>query len=124
MALAWLSQDIDKFLKNGTDYVFIMAYHRQIMREKGLSDPGEAGGLLAEIASRAVPAVGEPSRIGIKLQVMDWETGRPIAPEELRRTASCLGRIDTISLIFVPYVQDAPFTEIRGIFRTALGKKQ
>jgi poly-beta-1,6-N-acetyl-D-glucosamine N-deacetylase len=124
MALAWLSQDINRFLSNGTDYVFIMAYHRQIMKEKGLSDPGQAGGLLAEIASRAVPAVGEPSRIGIKLQVMDWETGRPIPPEELKRTASYLGRTDTISLIVVPYVQDAPFTEIRGIFRTALGKKQ
>jgi poly-beta-1,6-N-acetyl-D-glucosamine N-deacetylase len=124
MALAWLSQDIDRFLANGTDYVFIMAYHRQIMKEKGLSNPGEAGGLMAEIASRAIPAAREPWRVGIKLQVMDWDTGRPIAPDELRRTASCLGPIDTISLIFVPYVQDAPFTEIRGIFRTALGKKQ
>ena len=81
MALAWLSQDIDEFLENGTDYVFIMAYHRQIMREKGLSNPGEAGGLLAEIASRAIPAVGEPSRIGIKLQVMDWETGQTHSTE-------------------------------------------
>ncbi len=124
MALAWLSQDMNEFLATGTDYVFIMAYHRQIMKEKGLSDPGQAGGLLAEIASRAIPAVGDSSRIGIKLQVMDWETSRPIAPEELRRMASYLGRIDTISLIFVPYVQDAPFAEIRGIFRTALGKKQ
>ncbi len=124
MALAWLSQDIEKFLKNGTDYVFIMAYHRQIMKEKGLSDPDEAGGLMREIVSRAIPAAGEPSRVGIKLQVMDWETRRPIAADELRLTASRLGRIDTISLIFVPYVQDAPFTEIQGIFRTALGKKQ
>lgn len=124
MALAWLSQDKDKFLAGGADYVFIMAYHRQIMREKALSDPGETDTFLAEIASRAIPDVGDPSRIGIKLQVVDWDTGKLISPEELRRAASCLGRIDTISLVFVPYVQDAPFAEIRGIFRTALGKKQ
>ena len=74
--------------------------------------------------SNLTAAVGNAARVGIKLQVMDWETSRPIAAEELRRMASCLGRIDTISLIFVPYVQDAPFAEIRGIFRTALGKKQ
>jgi biofilm PGA synthesis lipoprotein PgaB len=122
-ALAWLSQDIDKFLLNGTDYVFIMAYHRQIMREKGLSDPDAAGKLLAEITSRAVPAGGQPSRIGIKLQVMDWDTGRPIAPQELKRAASYLRQIDSVSLVFVPYVPDAPFTEIQGIFRTALRKK-
>jgi len=122
-ALAWLSQDFDRFLHNGTDYVFIMAYHRQIMREKGFSDPGAAGRLLAEIASRAIPAAGEASRIGIKLQVMDWDTGKPIGPEELKRTASYLGQIDTVSLVFVPYVTDAPFAEIRGIFKTALGKK-
>ncbi len=121
-ALAWLSQDINDFLRNGTDYVFIMAYHRQIMREKGLSDPA-AGRLLAEITSRAIPAVGEPSRIGIKLQIIDWDTGRTVGPEELKRTASYLGKIDTVSLVFVPYAADAPFTEIRGIFRTALGKK-
>ena len=123
-ALAWLSQDINTFTAGGTDYVFIMAYHRQIMKEKGLSDPDAADALLAEIASRAVPVVGDPSRIGIKLQVMDWDTGKPISREELRRTASSLGRIDTISLVFVPYVQDAPFAEIQGIFRTAMGKKQ
>jgi biofilm PGA synthesis lipoprotein PgaB len=122
-ALAWLSQDINKFLLNGTDYVFIMAYHRQIMREKGLSDPNAAGKLLADITSRAVPAGGQPSRIGIKLQVMDWDTGRPIAPQELKRTASYLRQIDSVSLVFVPYAADAPFTEIRGIFRTALGKR-
>jgi len=123
-ALAWLSQDLEAFTAAGTDYVFIMAYHRQIMREKGLSDPNAAGALLSEITSRAIPAVGDPSRIGIKLQVMDWDTGTPVSREELRRAASSLGRIDTISLVFVPYVQDAPFAEIQGIFRTAMGKKQ
>jgi hypothetical protein len=115
---------MNEFLATGTDYVFIMAYHRQIMKEKGLSEPGEAGGLMGEIVSRAIPAAGDPSRVGIKLQVMDWETRKPIDPGELRRTAARLGRIDSISLVFVPYVQDAPFEEIEGIFRTALKKKQ
>ena len=122
-ALAWLSQDIDEYLKSGVDYVFIMAYHRQIMREKGLADLDAVGRLLAEINSRAIPAVGDPARVGIKLQVMDWDTKRPIGPDELKLTASYLGQIDTVSLIFVPYTADAPFSEIQGIFRTAQGKK-
>jgi biofilm PGA synthesis lipoprotein PgaB len=122
-ALAWLSQDINEFLKSGVDYVFIMAYHRQMMREKGLTDLDAAGRLLAEIYSRAVPAVGNPSRVGIKLQVMDWDTHKPVGPGELKLTASYLGRIDTVSLVFVPYVADAPFSEMRGIFRMAQGKK-
>lgn len=122
-AVAWYSEDINNYLHNGTDYVFIMAYHRQIMQEKGLSDVGEAGVLLTEIASRSVPVVGNPARVGIKLQVIDWGTGRTIGPVELKRAATYLGPIDEISLVFVPYVADAPFTEIRGIFRTALGKQ-
>jgi biofilm PGA synthesis lipoprotein PgaB len=120
--LAWFSQDVDELLKSGVDYVFIMAYHRQIMKEKGFTDLGPAGKLLTEITSRAIPAIGDPARVGIKLQVMDWDTGRPVGPEELRMTASYLKQIDSVSLVFVPYVADAPFTEMRGIFRTALGK--
>lgn len=121
--LAWFSQDVDELLKSGVDYIFIMTYHRQMMREKGLADLDAAGKLLAEIASRAIPTVGEPARVGIKLQVMDWDTGRTIGPDELKLAASYLEQIDTVSLVFVPYVADAPFTEIQGIFRTALKKK-
>ncbi len=123
-ALAWLSQDINYFLDNGTDYLFIIAYQRQIMNEKGLSDITGAGTLLSEISSRAVEAVGDPARVGLKLQVIDWDTGRVVRPDELKLAASYLRQINSVSLVFVPYVADAPFAEIQGIFRTALGKKK
>ncbi len=121
--LAWFSQDIGELLKSGADYLFIMSYHRQIMRERGLADLDAVGGLLNDINSRAIPTVGDPARIGIKLQVMDWDTRKPVGAEELKLTASYLGRIDAVSLVFVPYVPEAPFSEIKEIIATARGKK-
>ena len=123
-ALAWLSQDFAEFKEQGVDYFFIMAYHRQIMREKGLADLGAALRVLGEISSRAELIVGEPERVGIKLQIADWDTGAPIGSVELMRAASSLSGIGRISLVFVPFSGDAPLVEVGEIFRTARGKEK
>jgi biofilm PGA synthesis lipoprotein PgaB len=120
-ALAWLSEDIAEFKRASIDYFFIMAYHRQMMSEKGLPAIDAAVGLLGEISSRAVLLVGRPERVGIKLQIVDWDTGAPIGSGELGRAASGLFGIDKISLVFVPFNGKGLPTKVADIFLTARG---
>ncbi len=123
-ALAWLSEDITEYKKSGADYFFIMAYHRQMMKEKGFSNIGDALGLLADISSRATTLTEDPGRVGIKLQVRDWDSGEPVGSTELEKAASSLSGIDSLSLVFVPFSGDAPLAEVREIIRTAQSTKK
>jgi poly-beta-1,6-N-acetyl-D-glucosamine N-deacetylase len=121
LALAWLSQDIGEFKADrnspGADYFFIMAYHRQMMREKSFKTIGQVAPLMLEIMNNALFVVGKPERLVIKLQVTDWKTGRPVADGELLVVASYLSRLDEISIAFVPFRKDAPLKDVREIVR-------
>ncbi|MBN1572411.1 MAG: hypothetical protein JW984_04360 [Deltaproteobacteria bacterium] len=121
LALAWFSQDIGEFKtdKNGegVDYFFIMAYHRQMMREKSYNDLKQVAPLINNVCNNAVFIVGRPERLVIKLQVTDWKTDAPIAEGELLKVASYLCRIDEISIAFVPFRIDAPLKDVKNVVR-------
>ena len=121
LALAWLSQDIGEFKaerKNpGADYFFIMAYHRQMMREKSYKTIGQVAPLMFELCNNALFVVEKPERLVIKLQVTDWKTGLPVTNGELLEVASYLCRLGEISIAFVPFRKDAPLNDVREIVR-------
>ncbi len=117
MALAWLSQDIGEFKRGGVDYFFIMAYHRQMMREKSIGKIDDLAPLMSEICKNALFVAEEPERVVMKLQVLDWDTGLVIPPGELKTIASYLCDADKISIAFVPFRSDAPLGEVRDVLR-------
>ena len=119
LALAWLSQDIGEFKKAGADYFFIMAYHRQLMREKSLKSVKETAPYVEEIAKNALFMVDDPWRVGIKLQVSDWDTGLPLPPRELATVGGYIPNLTKISLIFVPYRSDAPLEDVSAVIKIA-----
>lgn len=124
LALAWFSQDIGEFKTDvngaGADYFFIMAYHRQMMREKSYKDIKEVAPLINNICNNAIFVVGRPERLVIKLQVTDWKTGAPIADGELLKVASYLCRPKEISMAFVPFRVDTPLKDVKKIVRMSV----
>ncbi|MBI5970024.1 MAG: tetratricopeptide repeat protein [Deltaproteobacteria bacterium] len=110
-ALAWLSQDLNAAVKAGFDYYSIMAYHRQM--EEELEKGGhEVRGLIREMAEGAAKTVGDPKRVLIKLQTIDWKTGEPLSNSEVVSLIRTLRSTSGVSLAVVPYRSDFPFFEL------------
>lgn len=112
MALAWLSQDLKEAKKAPFDYFSVMAYHRQMATEL-FSTPEEIRSLIERIVEDASKAVGEPKRVLIKLQTVDWITGEPLSESEV---VEILKRVKAsgVSIALVPYRSDLPFHELGG----------
>ncbi|MBI5493289.1 MAG: outer membrane protein assembly factor BamD [Deltaproteobacteria bacterium] len=111
-ALAWLSQNLDEAVKAGFDYYSIMAYHRQ-MEEELNKTPEEVREMIARMAGDAVKAIGEPGRVLIKLQTIDWRTGNALQNSEVVSVIRQVKGKD-LSLALVPYRGDFPFHELGG----------
>ncbi len=110
-ALAWLSQNLAASYKMGFDYYSIMAYHRQ-MEQELKRDPEEVRGLIERLVKDAVKIVGEPRRVLIKLQTIDWKTGKPLSNGEVVSLIRDVKSIKDVSLAVVPYRGDFPFHEL------------
>jgi biofilm PGA synthesis lipoprotein PgaB len=110
-ALAWLSQDLLEATKTGFDYYSIMAYHRQMAGEleKG---PGEISELIEAMAVEAAGVVGDPHKVLIKLQTIDWETSEPLADAEVVALLRKVRGAGDVSLAVVPYRPGFPFREL------------
>jgi biofilm PGA synthesis lipoprotein PgaB len=110
-ALAWLSQDLASAAKTGFDYYSIMAYHRQMSEEldKG---PQEVKELIERMVEEAARIVGEPHKVLIKLQTIDWNTQKPVSNGELAALIRSIRSIEDVSLAVVPYRADFPFYEL------------
>ena len=100
--LAWFSQSLSEALKQDFDYYAVMAYHRQAMRELHLEEK-KAIHLMAEVAQKAVRAVGDPSKVMMKIQIMDWKAQEPIPARELDEVVTKILEQGKVSLAFVPY---------------------
>ncbi len=105
-SLAWLSQSISAAHRRKFDYYAVMAYHRQMMDELGLS-VDEVATLLRRM-SRSLYAGAHPFRTLFKLQIRDWETQEPVSKEEfskmleaIRKGAEGTGAAPNIAV--VPY---------------------
>jgi hypothetical protein len=92
----WLARDLKASLARDFDRYVVMAYHRQIGEETGRAGSGlqEA---LATMAGRLAEAAGDPARMVVKLQTVDWGTGEAIPMEEIEAAAR-------------PWLDAAPFS--------------
>lgn len=112
-ALAWLSQDLSKAVKQGFDYYSIMAYHRQMGSELG-KDDRFIRGLIELMAAEAARVVGEPEKVLMKVQTIDWDTGEPLSNGEVVSLIKGIRAVGGVSLAVVPYRSDFPFYELSG----------
>lgn len=110
-ALAWLSQSLKASMETGFDYYSIMAYHRQ-MGEELNKRPEAVKGMIEKMVADASDLVRDPHRVLIKIQTIDWRTGRPLSNGELVSLIRDIKGIRDVSLAAVPYRKDFPFHEL------------
>jgi biofilm PGA synthesis lipoprotein PgaB len=80
-ALAWFAHD--KTLARKFNYVAVMAYQDQMMKELGIS-LDEAGALIAGNTENAINEMGNPARVIMKIQTMDWTNRAPLPSKKIR----------------------------------------
>ena len=112
-ALAWLSQSLGEAVKRGFDYYSVMAYHRQMEEELG-KDGYAIKGLIGRLARDALASVGNPNKVLIKLQTVDFTTGAPLSDDEVVWLIRDMKRIKGLSIAVVPYRRGFPFHELKG----------
>jgi tetratricopeptide (TPR) repeat protein len=116
--VAWFSQSLSGALRNDFDYYAVMAYHRQAMKNRNI-EVGEAIGLMAEATQKAADAVGDPSKVLMKVWILDWKGNGAVSTELAPRKevedilAAILNR-GKVSLAFVPYIDPFPIDSFKG----------
>ena len=106
-AVAWFSQSLSEALENNFDYYAIMAYHRQTMKELNMEEK-KAFDLMAEVSQKAVKLVGDPSKVLMKVQILDWKNYEVIPQKEVEEILSGILEQGEVSLAFVPYIHQFP----------------
>lgn len=106
-ALAWLSQNLEEAVDSGFDYFSIMAYHRQ-MEEELNADSKSVREIISKMAREASLTVGEPQRVLMKIQTIDWRTGQALSDEEVVGLIRSI-KGSAVSLAVVPYRPGFPF---------------
>lgn len=110
-AMAWLSQSLDEAVKYGFDYYAIMAYHRQ-MQDELKKRPDEIQAMIERMADDAVKIAGEPEKVVMKFQTIDWNTSKPLPDKDIITLLNKVKESDNISLAVVPYRRDFPFEKL------------
>src|SRR3989338_7550790 len=110
-AMAWLSQSLDEAVKQGFDYYAVMAYHQQ-MQDELKKGPFEINKLIADMTYESVKLIGEPEKVLIKLQTIDWNTSSPLANKDVIRLLKKVKGISNVSFALAPYIKDFPFEEL------------
>jgi uncharacterized lipoprotein YddW (UPF0748 family) len=112
-SVAWFSQSISEALGKGFDYYALMAYHRQTMKELNM-DRKKAIDLMGEVSEKAVKAIGDPSRVMMKVQILDWKGYEVIPKGEVEEVLSAVLNHGGVSLAFVPYVEQFPLQQLKS----------
>ena len=112
-AVGWFSQTLSGAMEKGFDYYAVMAYHRQTMKELKIEEEG-AIRLMAEVARKAVHSIGDPSKVLMKVQVLDWKGHEPLPQKEVERVLDRVLNHGDVSLAFVPYVEAFPLRPLKG----------
>lgn len=110
-ALAWLSQSLPAAVGAGFDYYSIMAYHRQ-MGEELRKDPVSVQLVIEKLVADASAAVGDPGKVLIKFQTVDWHTGTALQNGEVVDLIRDVKGIGGVSMAVVPYRENFPFREL------------
>ncbi len=79
-ALSWFAHD--KTLARKFNYVAVMAYQDQMMKELRIN-LNEAGALIANNTRNAISVMGSPGRVIMKIQTMDWDTRKELPSREI-----------------------------------------
>ena len=114
----WFSQTLSEALKNNFDYYAIMAYHRQAMKDRNI-ELREAIGLMAEVTQKAVEVVGDPSKVLMKVWILDWKKNGGISDDlvsqkEIEEILTAILNHGEVSLAFVPYIDRFPIDSLKG----------
>jgi len=112
-SVAWFSQSISEALGTGFDYYALMAYHRQTMKELNMEGK-KAIDLMAEVAEKAVKTIGDPARVMIKIQILDWKGYEVIPKGEVEEVLAAVLNHGEVSLAFVPYTEQFPLHLLKG----------
>ncbi len=113
--MAWYSQSLQGARELPFDYFSIMAYHRQMQDELGLTLE-ETLNEIARLTERAVDMAEDPARVLVKVQVVDWRNSRLLPPEETEKVLRAVGKKPGIHIAIVPYQPDFPMdTLIRSL---------
>jgi biofilm PGA synthesis lipoprotein PgaB len=80
-ALSWFAHD--EALARKFNYVAVMAYQDQMMKELRIN-LNEAGVLITDNTRNAVKVMGSPDRVIMKIQTMDWDNRAELPTREIR----------------------------------------
>jgi hypothetical protein len=121
--MGWFSQTLPGALKNNFDYYAVMAYHRQVMKERNI-EVREAIGLMAEATQKAVKVVGDPSKVLMKVWTLDWKNNGAVGYElasgkEIEEILTAILNHGEVSLAFVPYIDQLPIHSLKGKWTTS-----
>ncbi len=105
--IAWYSQSLEMAREYPFDYFSIMAYHRQMREELGLTME-ETLNLMPRLTDRAVEMAGDPKRVLMKIQVVDWTDSRLLPQEETERVLRAVVERAEIHIAIVPYQPGLP----------------
>lgn len=100
-AFAW--QSINAELAKKFDYVAVMTYHRQMMEELRV-DTDVAVQTIKEITKRSIQEVGDPKRVIVKVQSLDWTTRKQVPKEEMDSVYQAINSVSKdVGIAFVPW---------------------
>jgi hypothetical protein len=98
--LAWFSQDISSLKSINIDYFAVMAYHRQMMKEKRLN-LADALNIISDITRIGLDAIGNKDKLLMKVQSIDWDTKEAVPSNELKMVFEAIKRVGDVSLAYV-----------------------
>lgn len=110
-AMAWYSQSIEEARDFPFDYFSIMAYHRQMQEEMGLTME-ETLNLMPHLTERAIEMAGDPARVLMKVQVVDWNDSRLLPQEETEKVLRTVWEKQETHIAIVPYQPDFPMDKL------------
>jgi len=105
--MAWFSQSLEAARGFPFDYFSIMAYHRQMREELNLT-MDETLNLMPYLVERAVDMAGDPARVLVKVQVVDWNNSSLLPQEETKKVLKTVAKKPGIHIAIVPYQPDLP----------------
>jgi hypothetical protein len=74
----------------------------------------EAIDLMAEVAQKAVKSVGDPSRVLMKVQILDWKSYEVLPQKEVEEILAGILNHGEVSLAFFPYIEQFPLHSLKG----------
>jgi len=116
--MAWFSQTLSEALRKDFDYYAVMAYHRQAMKDRKIALK-EAMDLMAEVTQKTVRSVGDPSRVLMKVQILDWKNYEVLPQKEVEEILSGILNHGEVSLAFFPHINQFPLHSLKGKWTTS-----